>query len=491
MEYLIKKFQQEPHLGDQVEYLIIEHFKGGYDDMNKLPSLLSLTPNLRYFYHQAWYGSYVKIQSLIQPWCKRIEHLAIHGSRSITINLIFYNKFEQIRSLYIPRKNVFDPACFSKVTNLHTLTELTLDQCGVNLTFFHLEYLFEKLPSLESLTIIQLGIMYDALPLDIVPVTSLKKLHLASIQSTDVKTRVRWLQYIGKKFPNVSDLQNKYINDELSEEVDELGNTTDILEGYTSLFHGLASKLTTLDIQSESLPHTFFELLDNAGCLLHYLKLSTRTDSPLFQNIGNSKQAESIQTLEISFNSLSDLKWLITMTRLRTLVVNMLKRTRPIQLNAFLNLCPPTLVALEMFQMNLSVGMRGYPHPLQSLTLTKCRFYNPIDVFISTYLQQLHTIKIYYCLYTFDDASKLNIPNHALTCFEMVDSENRPHFSVLVVTSKEKRLYKSGYKSRKIPLKVQNNELTSLCPPTRCSVPGPRVHHDFMLRCASVGKVIL
>jgi hypothetical protein len=483
MEYLISRFQREPHLGDQVEYLIIKQFKGGYDDMNRLPCLLSLMPNLRYFYHQAWYGSYVRVQSLFQPWCKRIEHLAIHGSRSITVNLIFYNKFERLKSLYIPQKNVFDPACFSKLLQLTTLTDLHLEQCGVNLTFFHLDYMFEKLVSLESLAISHFTITYNTLPLEIAPAMALKKFHLSSIQSTDIEARVVWLQYIGKKFINVSDFQFRFKTIFLSEEKKDT-----MVEGYTSLFSGL--KPNKFGCDSVSLPHTFFELLDNAGCQLQHLKMSGPLDIPLLQKIDSSKQAETIQTLEIKFRSLSDLNWLVSMTGLKTLVVTAQTRTRPIQINALLDLCPVTLASLKMCDVNVSVGLRGVRRPLlKSLALIKCRFYNTMDTFISTNLQQLCVLKVDDCVFK-NPETKWNLSNLTLSRFEMMDSQKSPFFHLLVVTSKTRRLYTSSYHSGEVPSRVHDDEAL-LSPPTKSSVAGPGTHHDFMLRCASVAEVIL
>jgi hypothetical protein len=187
----------------------------------------------------------------------------------------------------------------------------------------------------------------------------------------------------------------------------------------------------------------------------------------------------------------SDINWLASMTGLKTLVIKAQMRTRPIQINALLDLCPITLESLEMYNTNVSVGLRGFRCPLlKSLALTKCRLYNPIGTFISIHLQQLRVLKIDDCVFN-NPETKWNLPNLALSRFEMIDNETRPLFNLLVVTPKTRRLYTSSYHSSEVPLRVYTNEKMLSSPPTKSSVAGPRTHHDFMLRCASVTEVIL
>jgi hypothetical protein len=484
LEQLIGKFEETPEFGTQVEYLVIEI---NYGDSYQLEELLPLLPNLRYLYVCPWNTILSDSQSQVQQWTHRIRQLEIHNNAIWINELLSANNFHRLKRLYLDDPFFYDPKAFNVLSNIQSLSELKLHNAR-DLTLEFMESIHTTLPLLKSLTIVDIMFMQCPTIQNIQPVTMLQKLHLVTQLTPSKDTRLAWLRYMAKKYPNLSSLNMPFLDDKLLEGKDDDGNVINQTQIYQALFNNCGPRLKHLGLTNSTIPFNLFEILDKSGCTLKHLKLNTYTNNTAVGRMPFTVQSYNIESLEIQYKATKRMKWITVMPSLKHLVLSCNNLT--IEFEHVLKLCSGTIETLEINNMVIDIKNTPSTPPckLKSLKLSKCKIPNDFDAFISKYLPNISTLKMIFCPYP---KETLSVPNLQLFHFEYLDYKFRHRNKVLVNTleNKESRLYISGYRYRDSVKDRYHNNTPSLYPPSKCTAPGDTP--DLTVECATVKNVIV
>jgi hypothetical protein len=314
------------------------------------------------------------------------------------------------------------------------------------------------------------------------------KLCLGSISSANVKTRIVWLDYIGRKYPNISHLENEYLYDKITQEQNDQGQIISVAEGYNALFRGLESRIKRFHLQFEAISVNIFDILDNSGCQLQYLKISKLRPPSLYKHIEPSGQAKSIQTLDFTFKSFTRLKWLKDMPVLTTLILDCkMANKSSIEFTKFLDICPVQLESLELRSVILAPNILCSPHSLKSLHLSSSHLFPGFDFCVSACLPQLTVLKFIHCSGL---PTQFTLLMHCLSRFEVTNEPSVPFYRLEVTTRKDKktRTYISWYHDSNRQ-DYYDNAAPSLYPSPQCRPQGSSP--NLILECVSVEKIVL
>ncbi|KAI8882263.1 hypothetical protein K501DRAFT_101995 [Backusella circina FSU 941] len=349
-----------------------------------------------------------------------------------------------------------------------------------------MESIHTNLPLLKSLILVDMMFMQCPTINNIEPAVLLTKLHIATQLKAAHNTRSAWLRYIGKKYPNLSNLNIPFLDDKILEGKDDEGNVINQNDIYQAMFNGFGPQLKKLELSNSSVPYNLFEILDKSGCALKELRLNTFINNSAVGRMPFTVQSYNIQKLVIQFKSARKTKWLQIMPSLKHLVLICGGLT--IEFETIMKLCTSRLESLEISNMDISTMMPSAVknRTLRSLKLTKCKIPDDFDTFISNTLPELSTLKLIFCPF---QKEIFSIPNLRLFHLEYLDHKFRQRNKVLVNTweDKESKLYISGHRYRDNVKDRYDNSTPSLYPASKCTAPGATPY--LTVECASVKNV--
>jgi hypothetical protein len=411
-----------------VEQLILQF---QYVDID-LTKLLPLLPNLRVLSLLECESNIVINEPLQFPWHKYIEYiLEPSSSNSIPLQLLASNTCPRLTTLSVSIKN---KAIIPLLKNAPALRNLTIgfDIIGLN----DLEQIHTNAPFLHSIKVISMLLDdFDSVN-QITPASWISECTFDDIPVTSMETETALLEYITKKYPNLSKLTYNVEYARMSD-IDRSGLYR---YGWSPLFRSLGPDLKELCIGQANRVTNLFETLDTFGAHLTCLTLRSKLSRSALDSLAQSKQAHSIQTLKLCIDQDAvTFGWLEGgFTSLKTLKLSSTYGEKPviIQLDQLLDAAPKTLTSLALRRVEL-VAETYTTSSLTCLSFTLVTLPKTLDRFISQCLSKLSRLEFKHC----NLHGTLRLTS-TLSHFKMIDIFPYNHRFISVTTDKE-RLYTS------------------------------------------------
>ncbi|KAI8886308.1 hypothetical protein K501DRAFT_309843 [Backusella circina FSU 941] len=368
----------------------------------------------------------------------RLEHLMDFGRFELTLQLLTQGFCPTLRTLELTKPvlvyygNSYIPF-FESIRCL-----IKLKMWDGHFTMQNIEDIHSKLPLLETLEVSEMAqIMFD-IPRNIEPVPSVKSLTINLGEGGNNISKIRWLQYIRKKYPSLQ----HFISHINAADNEELYNE---LEVFLQYYGPQLKTMGSIEVPSR---HDVLKVMDNCGCQIQNLSLYKLNKLP---SMNTSKQRKYIQSLSLYGSTLISYGFLKSMTALTKVKIcyyypgqSPSDYPTTIALDGILGFFPRTLESLTI--ANVQVDFFGGPtylqFPLKSLTLSFCQIDGRFEEFVTKALPQLDTLILERNSISTESES-LILPNHHLSYLSIDPVYPDLDINILITTldDRKTRLY--------------------------------------------------
>jgi hypothetical protein len=270
----------------------------------------------------------------------------------------------------------------------------------------------------------------------------MKYLTLEILDSTDIKTKLIVLNYIRRKYPNLSTL--RLINQDVYS-LRENDQQDLYAYGWKPLVQALQTRLKKLHIDHTFVPNNILDLLHKCGPQTSHLSIGAL----LLKNLGRPSQLHhTIQYLELDTVNCSSFEWLKEFKAIRKLkLTNACFEDRPtINFNDLVRFCPDSLKSLSFKYVDLSCDPVTEVSPvfINKLSFQMMTLPDGIDTFISVYFNHLSKLKLKRCEF---EVMAFSLPACQINTFQMEDdfTEDTRGFLVTTLQNNQQRWYSTAY----------------------------------------------
>jgi hypothetical protein len=339
--------RDSPFLANQVQVLELRHCISYDFDKRKL---FNMFPNLRII---KLIGSLrdSEMFPITEPFeftysTSKVETLREYGRCELSRQLIASDRCSRLRRLTLKVNDIWrqNENSIRLLTNMLVLEKLALYHVDVKLDDF--ETLHKNVPSIKYLKIAQANLIRSNMPMSIQPATQLTRLKTFILGNASLALYESWYHYIGRKYTHLIDFD--------CTDHDLLHDGFDFTDqmykrGLVPLFKQIGSSLKNLNLIQLPCDINIFETLDNAGCKLEIINADTFTEvAPIFQHIGQSKQAASIKDLVVPGMDIQSISLLDNFIALKKLEIRTNHHHVPVDIDLLelVKKCPNTLEEL-------------------------------------------------------------------------------------------------------------------------------------------------
>ncbi|KAI8877009.1 hypothetical protein K501DRAFT_278851 [Backusella circina FSU 941] len=481
---LVEIIQKQPSIANKVERLIV--CISDRESCKNLNTVLLLLPNIKAFYYSGLTSTLSTLENKVDyPWKSSIREIVDLSSDGPSFNILSSSTYSKLTTLRV----VFRTEYVLLFKNVSALT--TLDLMRFDGAFSELETLHNSLPHLKLFKI-RGGTISDSgfNAKSIKPANSVVKclFDFYIIRPDTIEAKINLLNYICKKYPNLSALTYTNRQPTTGDNAQKLNNL-----GWRPLFNTLGVKLKRLVIIQGGYNNVLLELLDQCNCQINHVKLGYLPFSML-TNIGQSLQTNYIQTFEYSLirgDILGDFDWLNKFERLKKLKLSYCNKGIGFNLNDVLDNSPSTLETLSLNWIVCDINLRRINLcTIKTLSLNSVTLPEKMDTFISQCFPKLSKLKLKHCGGL---ESTWHLKNVNLFEFHFAGYFENGNPMVSIVCNKEQRWFTYNEKvSRR--LEYMNCKVIYGLPlllPFKSSIENKiSAFPDFTLICNSVKSVI-
>ncbi|KAI8881447.1 hypothetical protein K501DRAFT_334700 [Backusella circina FSU 941] len=420
--------QQDQTKGEQVQQLILDF---NLDENAEVNALFSLLPNVRVLILNHAWGNCFITDGISLPWHNSMRCIGELSDYSIVHTLLSSNIYSKLTKLWCLDS---DGDLIAALTNAPALQNLDISPGGVIL-LSTLETIHQNAPNLRSLRISTLRLDGSDLDYEVISAPLMTTFETEQAEQTDITAEYDMLNYIDKKYPNITRLDYCNSSEGEVEELDELFNTC-----WIPLLRKRGPQLKKLYTFCNKRLVDFFKNNTNVVCPINELCFGGISS----QDLNQLTNVEFLHSLEVNQRLPWEFEWLSKLTVLKQLEMGFsTSRDEDVpSLNDILANCPSSLQTLllkgDAFSFN---ALNTHIVHVTHLSFINTTLPRGIDGFISQCFPQLTRLIISLCTV---EGNKLTLPNTNLSYFELEEEFPEENNEVEVVTraNNKQRRYK-------------------------------------------------
>jgi hypothetical protein len=390
----VQILEEQSHVREQVKELVL--LGGVTSNMNEV-QFYKLFFNLRSIY----LGCGVKMRRLghaqnngrsvlLNQWSDQMQRVKVFKGSRFVYTLLTQSVCSNLTTLSIGRSH-FNEDFIKRLTNALNLKKLTMIECQVSKS--HAERIHAALPTLQSLELLQVYLIVDGITDQINPANSLKAVDIHFI-NTEIGTILHWLQYMSKKYTNIS--MFSFVHSGRSSLGISNENTvmeSGILPALQKLCH-----LKCFKINCPTYINSLFYAIELSNSKIEELNL--------IANYSNTKRpvmivSDSYRLITKLILKIDSTKWFYVLQHMefiKTLEVRSKRENQnSLDLNELIKQCPKPMESLMIKWFKIVCKDQSFrPHQLNTLGLNKNSISQEVYSYISSSFPNLRHLELEY-----------------------------------------------------------------------------------------------
>jgi hypothetical protein len=302
-----------------------------------------------------------------------------------------------------------------------------------------LELFHDTLPHLISITFFDSEFKEISVPENIRPATRIKVVFF-ELSGDNIRDKVKLLQYINKKYPNIEDFSFIDFDDYKDiPDSDKDGANSILQEGLVPLLSRSGPQFRKLTINFDLFDLDHLKALSTTQCQIESFGISSCYKDNILENLTDIPQFSYLQSLHIRGIQPSNFRWLKKLTSLKSLKLRN-RNKRFCDFENIIRMCNDTLESITLRGAWIQPKLTSNTCFIRDLTIAFANFgsdnINDVDHFITYSCPRLKILKLHSCVFRKElfDFSSLD-----LAYFELIQYDGRAIKHILVRTEDDKQ----------------------------------------------------